>query len=561
MTNGPLSPVEGIKERSNYLRGTLAQSFADPVTGAIADDDLMIIKFHGSYQQDDRDVREERRQQKLEPLYSFMLRARVPGGVCSPAQWLVFDDLAQRYGNHTLRLTTRQAFQLHGVYKENMKATIQAVVKSGLDSIAACGDVNRNVMSSANPVETRAHARVYEYAKAISEHLLPKTSAYYELWLNKEKVAGNDEEPVYGATYLPRKFKTAVAIPPINDVDVFAHDLGFIAILEGEQLQGFNVSAGGGMGTTHNDAETFPRLADVLGFITPDKVLAVAEAVVTTQRDWGNRSVRKLARLKYTIDRVGVEAFRAEVEKRSGVRFAPARDFQFVQSGDQFGWIWGADGYFHLTLFIENGRIADRDNTRLLTGLREIAQVHQGDFRLTANQNLVIARVPASQKDRIDALVKQYGLDYYETASPLRRDAMACVSLPTCSLAMAESERYLPSFIDKLEQQLTRHGIAQNNITVRMTGCPNGCARPYLAEIGFIGKAAGRYNLYLGANRAGTRLNKLFRENIDEPTILATLDPILARYAIEKNAQEDFGDFVIRSGIVAAVTQGREVHG
>ena len=561
MSQTELSPVEGIKKRSNFLRGTLRESFADQKTGAIAEDDLMIIKFHGSYQQDDRDVREERRLQKLEPLYSFMLRARIPGGICTPAQWLMFDRLATDYSNHTLRLTTRQTFQLHGVYKEQMKPVIQALVKDGLDSIAACGDVNRNVLSSPNPVAARVHKEVYDWAKAISEHLLPATRAYYELWMDEKLVDGGEHEPIYGDTYLPRKFKTAVVIPPHNDTDVFANDLGFIAIIDGEKLLGFNVTVGGGMGTTHGDNETFPRLADVLGFIKPDDTLKIAEAILTTQRDWGNRSQRKLARLKYTLETHGVEAFKAEVEKRSGVKFDAARDFAFEHNGDRYGWIWGSDGYYHLTLFIENGRIADRGQHRLLTGLREIAKIHHGDFRCTANQNVIIARVPANQKEQIDALVKEYGLDLFETASKLRRESMACVALPTCTLAMAESERYLPTLIDKLDAQFAAHGLSDETVVVRMTGCPNGCARPFLAEIGFVGKALGRYNLYLGGNRAGSRLNKLFKENIDEATILNTLDPLLARFANEKFNGEGFGDFVVRTGIIAAVKHGSEVHG
>lgn len=561
MSQDEFSVVEAIKQRSQFLRGTLRESFADPKTGAIADDDLMIIKFHGSYQQDDRDVREERRLQKLEPLYSFMLRARIPGGVCTPAQWLVFDQLATQYANNTLRLTTRQTFQLHGVYKENMKPVIQSLVHAGLNSIAACGDINRNVLCSTNPVESRAHADVYEWTKALSDHFLPATRAYYELWMDEKLVAGGEQEPIYGPTYLPRKFKMAVVVPPTNDADVFANDLGFIAIIDNGQLHGFNVTVGGGMGATHGDKETFPRVGDVLGFVSPNDVLKVAEAVVTTQRDWGNRSVRKLARLKYTIEKHGVDAFRREVEQRSGVRFAAARDYVFEHNGDRYGWQWGSDGYFHLTLFIENGRIADRGSQRLLTGLREIAKIHHGDFRCTANQNIIVARVAANQKAAIDALVQEYGLDFYHTASNLRRESMACVALPTCGLAMAESERYLPTLLDKLDAQFAAHGLSDETVVVRMTGCPNGCARPYLAEIAFIGKAMGRYNLYLGGNRYGSRLNKLFKENIDEAAILNTLQPIIARFANEKNVGEGFGDFVIRSGIVAEVKHGSEVHG
>jgi sulfite reductase (NADPH) hemoprotein beta-component len=419
MTSVQLSPVEKIKADSRYLRGTLARSVADPVTGALADSDTQLIKYHGSYQQDDRDIREERRQQKLEPAYSFMIRTRLPGGVVSPAQWLGLDAIATRYANHTLRLTTRQAFQLHGVIKRELKPTLAAINASLIDTIAACGDVNRNVLVSANPVESRAHAVVYDWARKLSEHLLPRTRAYYELWLDEERVDGTvEDEPIYGATYLPRKFKTAFAVAPVNDVDVFANDLGYIAILDGDgELAGFDVTVGGGLGATHGDADTYPRLADVLGFIAPEHVIAVAEAVVTTQRDWGNRTDRKRSRLKYTIDTRGLDAFKDEVERRAGVAFEPARPFRFDHSGDRFGWTQGHDGRWHLTLRIEAGRVVDRDGQQLLTGLREIARIHAGDFRLTPNQNLTIAGLAPEARAAIEAILAQHGRDRHRVPS------------------------------------------------------------------------------------------------------------------------------------------------
>ena len=547
------SPVERIKRDSRLLRGTLIESLADPLTGAIREDDTVLVKFHGSYQQDDRDIREERRRQKLEPAYSFMIRTRLPGGVCTPAQWLALDDIARRYANGTLRITTRQAFQFHGVIKTELKATMAAINASLIDTIAACGDVNRNVLASANPVESRVHADVFEWAKRLSEHLLPRTRAYHEIWLDGEKVAGTEEvEPIYGPTYLPRKFKAAIVVPPVNDVDVFAHDLGFIAIVEDGELKGFNLTVGGGLGATHGDATTYPRIADVVGFLTPDRLLAVAEAVVTTQRDFGNRAVRKHARLKYTIDARGLDWFVGEVTRRLGFALGPARPFEFTSTGDRFGWVEGFDGRWHLTLRIEAGRVADTAEAKKLTGLRAIAKLHRGDFRLTPNQNLIVANVERSERQFIDALVVRYGLDAHARVTPVRRDALACVALPTCPLAMAEAERYLPAFGRQVERLLAAHGLRELPLVMRITGCPNGCARPYLAEVALVGKAPGRYNLHLGGDGRGQRLNALYRENVDEATILAELDTAFARFAVERAAGERFGDFAWRVGLVAA---------
>jgi len=552
MNASTLSVVEAIKSASRRLRGTLIESLADSVTGAIAEGDTQLIKFHGSYQQDDRDLREERRVAKLEPAYAFMIRTRLPGGVVTPQQWLQLDAIATSYANGTLRVTTRQAFQFHGVIKRELKGTLKAINAVLIDTVAACGDVNRNVLVAANPLLSRAHAAVYAHARALSEHLLPKTRAYYEIWLDEEKVAssGEEVEPVYGSTYLPRKFKIAFAVPPANDVDVFANDLGFIAIIEHGELAGFNVTAGGGLGATHGDADTYPRLADVLGFVTPEQVIAVAEAVVTTQRDFGNRAERKRARLKYTFDERGPAWFKSEVERRAGFAFAPVRAFAFDHNGDRFGWTQGEDGYAHLTLRIEAGRIADRPGAPHLRGLREIAKVHRGEFRLTPNQNLIIANVAATQRSQIEALVVANGLDGYVSATPLRLYALACVAFPTCPLAMAEAERYLPELLGDVEALLARHGLGDAPISLRVSGCPNGCSRPYLGEIALIGKAPGRYNLMLGADARGQRLNALHRENIDVEEILRTLDVLFARYAAERECAEGFGDFLLRAGVV-----------
>ncbi|WP_225876258.1 assimilatory sulfite reductase (NADPH) hemoprotein subunit [Lysobacter solisilvae (ex Woo and Kim 2020)] len=558
--------VEDIKKSSARLRGTLLESLANPVTGALADDDQTLIKYHGSYQQDDRDLREERRQQKLEPAWQFMIRTRTPGGVVSPEQWLKLDRIATTYAERGLRITTRQAFQFHGVIKRELKATMAAINAALIDTLAACGDVNRNVAVSANPHESAAHAFVHAQAAALSNHLLPNTRAYYEIWLDEERVAGSGEEEdrIYGDAYLPRKFKIGFAIPPYNDVDVFAQDLGFIAIIEAGKVVGYNVSVGGGMGATHGDAETYPRLADVIGFITPDQLGAVAEAVVTTQRDWGNRVVRKRARLKYTIDDRGLDAFKAEVERRAGFSLPAARRFDFVHNGDRFGWTRtdngaGDNGLWHLTLRIVAGRIQDREQPHL-TGLREIAKAllpfdggaSAPEFRMTANQNLVIANIPAEQRAHIDSLVASHGLGEHVQASPVRRNAIACVALPTCGLAMAEAERYLPDFLTRIEELLDTHALRDQPINIRLSGCPNGCSRPYLGEIALVGKAPGRYNLMLGASHKGTRLNTLYRENIDEAAIIKALDPLFAQYASGREAGEHFGDFLVRTGVVVS---------
>jgi sulfite reductase (NADPH) hemoprotein beta-component len=564
--SAPPSDFERIKANSNFLRGTIVEGLADPITGAISDDDNKLLKFHGSYLQDDRDLRDERRKQKLEPAFAFMLRARLPSGVVTPAQWLVFDQIAREHANGTLRITTRQTFQWHGIIKRNLKPTIAAIHASLAGTIAACGDVVRNVVSTANPIESAAHAEAYALATMLSNELAPKTHAYHEIWLDGEALVSEpkpakppvkDHEPLYGPTYLPRKFKIGLAIPPLNDVDVFAQDLGLIAIIEGGALRGFNVAIGGGMGATHGDDSTYPRLGSLIGFIAPDQLLAVAEAVVTVQRDWGNRSERKHARLKYTLDHRGLDAFKAEMELRLGFALAPVRPYSFDHNGDRYGWVQGHDGQWHLTLHIESGRLADVGEHHRLTGLRELAKVHTGDFRMTCNQNVIVANVAAGDRTRIDAIVREHHLDGYLQQSGVRRHAVACVALPTCGLAMAESERYVPELLPKLESLLDRHGLTEAPILLRLSGCPNGCSRPYLGEIALVGRGPGRYDLRLGADFRGERLNQVYRENIDEAAILDALDPLFARYAAERSDAEGFGDFLLRAAVLAPLPSRR----
>lgn len=557
-----LDALEYLKDESNYLRGTIEQGLADPLTGAISDDDTKLLKFHGSYQQDDRDLRDERRKQKLEPAYSFMIRVRLPGGTATPEQWIAMDDISNNYANQTLKLTTRQTFQFHGILKRNLKSSMKKINESVLDTIAACGDVNRNTMCNPNPYQSHIHKEINDYATKISDHLLPKTNAYHEIWLDGEKVLDSSEEiePMYGKKYLPRKFKIGIALPPSNDIDVYSQDIGLIGIVEDETLVGFNVTVGGGMGMTHGNTDTYPQVGRLAGFVPKEQVVDVCEKILTIQRDYGNRENRKNARFKYTVDRLGVDKVVEELNTRLGWEIEEARDFEFEHNGDRLGWIEGDEGVWNYTLFIQNGRVKDTEDYQLKTALRKIAETHTGDFRLSPNQNLIIANVTPEKKEEIQNLIDQYGLTDGKNYTGLRRNSMACVAFPTCGLAMAESERYLPSLISKIEDLLDEAGVNDEEITIRMTGCPNGCARPALAEIAFIGKAPGKYNMYLGGGFKGERLNKLYKENIGEQEILESLRPILMDYGKERLEGEHFGDFVIRSGVVAKVHGGQDFH-
>lgn len=553
IVDAPLVDAERLKKESNFLRGTITEDLQDGLTGGFNGDNFLLIRFHGMYQQDDRDIRAERAEQKLEPRHAMMLRCRLPGGVMTPAQWLGIDKFAEEstlYGS--IRITNRQTFQFHGILKPNVKPVHQLLNKLGLDALATANDVNRNVLCTSNPVESELHQEAYQWAKKISEHLLPRTRAYAEVWLDQEKVETTDEEPILGATYLPRKFKTTVVIPPQNDVDLHANDLNFVAIADNGKLVGFNVLVGGGLSIAHGDKATYARTASELGFIPLDKTLAVAEAVVTTQRDWGNRTNRKNAKTKYTLERVGVEVFRDEVAKRAGIEFEPVRPYAFTGRGDRIGWVKGIDKQWHLTLFIENGRILDYPGKPLKTGLAEIAKIHKGDFRLTANQNLIVAGVSEKDKDAIETLARNHGL-IDDSVTEQRKNSMACVSYPTCPLAMAEAERFLPEFVTKVEGIMHQHGVGKEHIVLRVTGCPNGCGRALLAEIGLVGKAMNRYNLHLGGNREGTRIPRMYRENISDTDILAIIDELVGRWAKERETDEGFGDYVIRAGIIRPV--------
>jgi sulfite reductase (NADPH) hemoprotein beta-component len=553
-----LGADERLKFESEHLRGTIAQGLVDELTAAVPGTDTKLMKFHGIYQQDDRDIRDERRRQKLEPAYAFMVRIRLPGGVCSASQWLKLDDLARAYAGGSLRLTTRQTFQLHGVLKQHLRPVLQGLREVLLDTKAACGDDSRGVMCSVNPQLSKLHAEVYALAKQASDHAIPKTGAYPEIWYGEEReTKGESEEPFYGRTYMPRKFKIGFVIPPINDIDVYAQDLGFIAIGSPGRLEGFNVAIGGGMGRTDQAPETYPRLADVIGFVPVNRVIDVVDAVMAVQRDYGDRVNRAHARFKYTIDDKGLAWITKEIESRQGFSFEPAREYRFTSNGDALGWVKGEDGREHRALFIENGRIVNKDGHALLDGLRAVAQLHEGSFRLTPNQNLTISDIAPERRPAIEAVLAQYGLIGTGQMSGLRLNSIACVALPTCGLAMAESERYLPDLIGKIEKILTRHGLQDEPITIRMSGCPNGCSRPYIGEIALTGRAPGKYNLYLGGGFHGQRLNKMYLENVGEAEILSALDGVIARYASERLPGERFGDFTIRAGYVVEVKEGR----
>jgi len=548
--NKNLSDTERIKQSSDGLRGTLAETLLDELTGAIGEDDKSLVKFHGMYQQDDRDRREERAAKKLERLWSFMIRLRIPGGFLTPQQYIALHHIAGENSTGTIKITTRQTIQLHGLLKNRVKPTISAFNAAGLDSISACGDVNRNVTCAAHPLQSAIHEQVHGYAARISRMLLPKTRAYYEIWLDNEKLTDKKEEedPLYQDRYLPRKFKIGIGIPPNNEVDVLTNDLGLIAVINDNSLEGFNIAIGGGLGTTHGNAATYPRLATVIGFVpADDRLFKAIYEIVTIQRDYGDRSDRKLARLKYTLDRLGVDWYIQELARRMGFGLEQPRPYFFNERKDYYGWQQNHQGLWYYTPFIENGRVLDEDRLPLKTALFEIAQTGKANFRFTTNQNLILADIRKKDKTQVNDILEKYGiLQHTEAASAIRKNSIACVALPTCPLALAESQRYLPTLIGHIERLLAGHDLPGEEIIIRMTGCPNGCGRPYAAEIGLVGTAPGRYNLYLAGDHEGTRLNRLYKENLDEAAILRELDLLFWLYKKERITGERFGDFALR---------------
>jgi len=543
-----LTHNEDIKAAIPTVAGTIAAVMANEAEDHFSHDDYEFLKFHGCYQQDDRD------QRKAGKKYIMMVRSRVPGGVMTANQWKSFDDLSTQYGNNTFRITTRQTIQFHGILKRNLRAVIKGINDSLLSTLAACGDVNRNILAPPTPAYTPAREEVLAHCRQIAEAIAPKTPAYHAIWLEGRQLdlaAPENKDfvdPLYGQTYLPRKFKIAFVIPPVNDLDVFTNDLGFIAIVEHHRLVGYNVAIGGGMGRSNGNEATYPRLADVIGFIPADKVLDVARAVLTIHRDFGDRTDRKHARLKYVIAERGVDWARAEVERRAGLTLASARPYHFSTTADMLGWHKAVDGSWFLGLFVETGRVKDIGGYKLKTALRHVADAFQKvEFRLSANQNVIIANVSEEDKHPISMLLSAYGVKTQNQTSGLHAASMACPALPTCGLALAESERMLPGFIDRIQKLLTEAGLADEEIIIRSTGCPNGCARPYMAEIGFVGKAPGRYQVWLGGDHTGTRLNRLWKEVLKEDEMEAEFRPVFARFAQERQPGERFGDWCQRS--------------
>jgi sulfite reductase (NADPH) hemoprotein beta-component len=545
-----LSAIEKIKTASDGLRGTIKESLTDEITGAIREDDQALIKFHGMYQQDDRDRREERAEKKLDRLYSFMIRLRLPGGAISAKKWIAANEIANENSTGTIKITTRQTIQLHGIVKSKIKPTIAAFNQANLDSIATCGDINRNVTCASHPVQSPLHSEVFAYAAKISRLLFPKTKAYYEIWIDEEKIADKNEEidPLYQDRYLPRKLKIGIGIPPNNEVDVLINDIALIAVIEEGRLQGFNIGIGGGLSATHGNAATYPRLATVIGFVdTEEKILKTIYEIVTVQRDFGNRSDRKLARLKYTVDKLGLDAYKEEVEKRTGFKLEAARPYTFDKRIDYYGWYKADNGLWYYTLFVENGRVLDDEKLAMKTALLEIAKTDKCNFLFTSSQNIIISDVTEEDKAMVNQLLEDFKLtEHTNNASLLRKNAIACVALPTCPLALAEAQRYLPGLLDKIEPILDKHELNDEGIILRMTGCPNGCGRSTAAEIGLIGTAPGKYNLHLGGDNEGQRLNKVYKENLGEAEILNELDTLLVAFKKEKNSNERFGDFALR---------------
>jgi sulfite reductase (ferredoxin) len=547
------SAVEAIKAKSDHLRGALAEELRNDSTH-LTGESVQLLKFHGSYEQEDRDLRAARKSAGVEKAYQFMIRSRIPGGVLTAEQYLVHDDLAQRYGTGTVRLTTRQGIQLHGVLKGDLRETIRSINEALLSTLAACGDVNRNVMACPAPLADRAHARIHETAQEIMQRLSPQTRAYHEIWLDGERVetdAEADVEPIYGPTYLPRKFKVAVALGGDNCVDVFSNDVGLVAALEGERLAGFTIVIGGGLGMTHNKPQTYPRAASPFCFVTPDDVLATVEAIVTVQRDYGDRVNRRHARLKYLVAERGVAWYREEVEARLGRRLDDPRPIEFDDVDDHLGWHRQSDGRSYLGLFVQSGRIVDDGETRLRTGLRRAIEAARPGVRITGQQNLLLVNIADAQRADVEQILRSHGVQVDLDQLGVSRFSMACPAMPTCGQAVAEGERALPVLLERLETALAELGLAGERLGMRMTGCPNGCARPYMGDIGIVGRSAGLYDVFLGGDWNNTRLNAQFAQSVRYDAIIPALRPLLEYWKQGRIEGETFGDFAHRVGFEA----------
>ena len=551
---GAGSKNEHIKIESDFLRGQITEELSQD-TNRFSEAQVQLLKFHGTYQQEDRDARQDRKAAGAEKAYQFMIRSRIPGGVLTPEQYLVEDDLAGQFANGTLRITTRQGLQLHGVLKGDLHSTIQTINAALLSTLAACGDVNRNVMACPAPVANRAQAQVQEIAQRLALHLAPHTHAYHEIWIDGEqqetvKLPEEAEiEPIYGPTYLPRKFKIGVAFPGDNCIDVYTQDIGLVASLEGERLDGFTVLIGGGMGMTHGKKETYPRLATPLCYATAEEVISVVETIVTIQRDYGDSQNRKHARMKYLVEEQGIAWFRGELEHRLGHNVQDPRTVTWYDSEDHLGWHPQENGNWYLGLYVENGRIKDDSTVRLRTGLRDAVEKFRPDIRLTPQQNIMFTDISEAQRAPLSALLSSYGIPTDPAAIGTRRFAMACPALPTCGLALAEAERVLPSVMQQIEADVEALGLANIPLSVRMTGCPNGCARPYMGDIGFVGRTKDVYNIYIGGDLLNTRLNTLYAPSVHLKDLAKTIRPLLALWKDERTSEESFGDFCYRVGL------------
>ena len=558
---GEGSKVEHIKAESHYLAGQISEELQNE-SSRFSEPQIQLLKFHGTYQQENRDQRQTRKSAGEEKAYQFMVRSRIPGGVLNAEQYLAEDAIADRYGNGTLRITTRQSFQLHGILKGDLHSTIHDINKALLSTLAACGDVNRNVMACPAPTSSRAHAQVQAIAHEVAMYLAPRSKAYHEIWIDGEKVhtveETEDVEPMYGPTYLPRKFKIGVAFPGDNCIDIYTQDVGLIANLDGETLTGFTLVIGGGMGMTHGKKETFPRLATPLCNITVEQTLPVIEAIVTVQRDYGDRQNRKHARMKYVVEERGIEWFRNEVESRLGYTLQAPQPVVLHDVEDHLGWHSQGDGRWFVGLHVENGRLKDTEEARLKTGLRHVIAHFRPGIRLTAQQNILLTDIANEQRAALEAALSEYGIATDPRAAGAYRFAMACPALPTCGLALAEAERILPDIMQQIEADLQSLGLANEPLSVRMTGCPNGCARPYMGDIGIVGKSKDLYNIYVGGDWANTRMNTLYASSIRTEKLLETLHPLLQLWHNERQGHETFGDYCQRVGIDSLQTRASQ---
>ncbi len=560
-----LSANERIKTESRYLKGTLAETMAKDVDH-FSSDEIQLIKFHGFYEQDNRDERVALVKAGKTKSFSMMIRSKIPGGFMTAEQYLAHDKIADDFGLGHFRITDRQGIQFHGVLKKNIKGLFKALNRVRVTTIGACGDVVRNVMAPAAPFLKYQKHGLLDYAQKVSDQFLWKSGTYAELWLDGEKLdltadaaktvaplaqSENEIEPIYGATYLPRKFKIAMAFPGDNSVDVYAHDIGIVPEIQNDTLTGFNILVGGGLGMTHGIATTYPRVATPLCFVKPEELLAITKAIVIAQRDLGNRADRKNARLKYTIDRLGQQKFREEVEKRFGKKTEDIHPFSFKEIEHYHGWHDQGDGKWFLGVFVQNGRVKDDGEFKLRTALRMVVEKWNCNVALTPEQDVLLCGFSADQKKEVESVLKAHGVKLPEDWSTIAKHSIACPALPTCGLAISESERSIPAVLDQIQEHLNNLGIGQEPISIRMTGCPNGCARPYTSEIGFVGKTAGTYSIYLGGSHLGHRLNKTFQEKIPAIELAKRLEPVFKMYKAERNAGERFGDFCDRKGIEA----------